>query len=239
LPPFRGRAGAYVCGDPGWGFEPECYRAADFARIYRRVKSGLERFLDGGSGGATLSEPNEHCGLCAWRVPCDSVGEPMIICVWWGNTQGADGGAKGATLFLTLAALAQLPLPLALKRSEAWLPRMSDPGQARIQMQGRAQGKPLYETLLYPRIWAIGTGGASPGDVFFDLEAILSFDEGASSICSGMPLRTMGLSTAAIGRCRGRGQGGVETSSIFGDGAPGGGYPLSYLPLRTVTSRAR
>src|SRR5580704_1682602 len=56
---------------PGSGFEPERYRTADFAAYYRRVKKGLEGFLDTDLSKATYPEPNEHCSLCAWRLPCD------------------------------------------------------------------------------------------------------------------------------------------------------------------------
>jgi uncharacterized protein len=68
---------------PGSGFEPECYRTADFGAYYRRVKSGLERFLDGGSGGPLTRNPMSTA-VCA-RGGCRAigVGEPMIIYVWW------------------------------------------------------------------------------------------------------------------------------------------------------------
>src|SRR6202040_2006052 len=49
---------------PGSGFEPECYRTADFSAYYRRVRAGLEQFLVVDFGGRTYPEPNEHCGLC-------------------------------------------------------------------------------------------------------------------------------------------------------------------------------
>jgi uncharacterized protein len=56
---------------PGSGFEPECYRTGDFGAYYRHVKTGMEQFLRGDSV-QTYPEPNEHCALCAWRVPCDA-----------------------------------------------------------------------------------------------------------------------------------------------------------------------
>jgi predicted RecB family nuclease len=66
----------------GSGFEPERYRTAEFGAYYRRVKTGLEGFLGAASGPPTYPEPNEHCSLCAWRVPCDARVRGFDTCRW-------------------------------------------------------------------------------------------------------------------------------------------------------------
>src|ERR1700722_19042327 len=100
---------------PGSGFEPECYRTADFAAYYRRVKRGLEGFLDSGESKATYPEPNEHCGLCAWRVPCDRQRrDDDHLCLVAGITKIQMGELKAREVS-TLAGLAQMPLPLQWK----------------------------------------------------------------------------------------------------------------------------
>jgi predicted RecB family nuclease len=165
---------------PGSGFAPERYRTADFSAYYRRVKAGLEQFLDGDRSGATYPEPNEHCGLCAWRVPCDQRRRSDDhLCLVAGITKIQMGELKARDVS-TLAGLAHLPLPLAWKPERgvaASYERIRE--QARIQLQGRMEGKPLYETLpIMKDLGLSGLPAPSPGDVFFDLEGDPFIDEG-------------------------------------------------------------
>jgi predicted RecB family nuclease len=180
---------------PGSGFEPECYRTADFAAYYRRVKRGLEGFLDGDSSRATYPEPNEHCGLCAWRVPCDKRRrDDDHLCLVAGITKIQMGELKAREVS-TLAALAQMPLPLRWKPDRgvaASYERIRE--QARIQVQGRVEGKPLYETL--PIVKDFGLSGMpkpSAGDVFFDLEGDPFIDEGGLEYLFGYAFEDDGL----------------------------------------------
>jgi predicted RecB family nuclease len=165
---------------PRSGFEPERYRTADFSAYYRRVKRGLEGFLDGDSSGATYPEPNEHCGLCAWRVPCDQRRrDDDHLCLVAGITKVQMGELKAREVS-TLVVLARMPLPLKWKPDRgvaASFERIRE--QARIQVQGRIEDKPLYETL--PVVKDLGLSGLpapSAGDVFFDLEGDPFIDEG-------------------------------------------------------------
>jgi predicted RecB family nuclease len=165
---------------PGSGFEPERYRTADFAAFYRRVKRGLEGFLDGDTSGSTYPEPNEHCGLCAWRVPCDQRRrDDDHLCLVAGITKIQMGELRAREVS-TLAALAQMPLPLSWKPDRgvaASYERIRE--QARIQVQGRVESKPLYETLPIVKEFGLSALPApSTGDVFFDLEGDPFIDEG-------------------------------------------------------------
>jgi predicted RecB family nuclease len=165
---------------PGSGFEPQRYRTADFSAYYRLAKSGLGQFLDMDTSGGTYPEPNEHCDLCAWRVPCDQRrrGDDHL-CLVAGITkiQMNELRAREVT---TLATLAQVPLPLAWKPDRGVATsyeRIRE--QARIQVQGRVEGKALYETL--PVVKELGLSALpapSPGDVFFDLEGDPFVDDG-------------------------------------------------------------
>jgi predicted RecB family nuclease len=158
---------------PGSGFEPECYRTGDFGAYYRHVKHGMEQFLDcGGSGVRTYPEPNEHCALCAWRVPCDARRRADDhLCLVAGITKVQMGELRERNVS-SAAELAQVPLPLSWKPergSAASYERVRE--QARIQVQGRVAGRALYETL--PIVVELGLSALpapSPGDVFFDLE---------------------------------------------------------------------
>ena len=172
---------------PGSGFEPERYRTAAFSAYYRRSRKGLEQFLDGGSAGTTYPEPNEHCDLCAWRVPCDRRRRADDhLCLVAGISTVQMGELRDHSVS-TLAALATMPLPLAWKPDRgvaASYERIRE--QARIQMQGRVEGRALYETL--PVVEDLGLArlpSPSPGDVFFDLEGDPFVDEGGREYLFG------------------------------------------------------
>jgi predicted RecB family nuclease len=158
---------------PGTGFEPEIYRVAEFAAYYRRVKKGLEQFMEEGGGQtATYPEPNPHCELCAWRVPCDQRRrDDDHLCLVAGITKIQTNELRGHEVS-TLATLANVPLPLAWKPergSAASYERVRE--QARIQFDGRVAGKPLYEILAVEKDLGLSRLPVpSPGDVFFDLE---------------------------------------------------------------------
>jgi predicted RecB family nuclease len=157
---------------PRSGFELETYRTAAFAAFYRRAKRGFEQFLNGGSDPATYPEPNPHCDLCAWRVRCDERRRTDDhLCLVASITKIQMIELRGRQVS-TLAALAQVPLPLVWKPERGVATsyeRVRE--QARIQAQGRVAGKALYETL--PVLKDLGLSRLpepSPGDVFFDLE---------------------------------------------------------------------
>ncbi len=177
----QGRAPEYMhVVTPGSGFEPEGYRTAAFSAYYRRVKRGLERFLDDGASGNTYPDPNEHCGLCAWRVPCDARRRADDhLCLVANITKIQMNELRGREVS-TLAALAEVPLPLAWKPdrgSEASYERIRE--QARIQVQGRVEGKALYETLPISKDLGLSALPApSSADVFFDLEGDPFVDDG-------------------------------------------------------------
>jgi predicted RecB family nuclease len=181
---------------PGSGFEPEIYRTQSFGAYYRRVKRGLEQFMDdGGSQSATYPEPNAHCELCAWRVPCDRQRrDDDHLCLVAGITKIQMNELRGRDVS-TLTTLATVPLPLA------WKPERGSVGsyerireQARIQMQGRVEGKPLYETLAVVKDLGLsGLPTPSAGDVFFDLEGDPFIDEGGMEYLFGYAFQDDGL----------------------------------------------
>jgi predicted RecB family nuclease len=181
---------------PGSGFEPEIYRTADFGAYYRRVKAGLEQFLDdGGSPSSTYPEPNAHCELCAWRVPCDQRRRnDDHLCLVAGITKIQMNELRGREVS-TLAALAGMPLPLKWKPERgvaASYERIRE--QARIQVQGRVEGKPLYETLPIVKDFGLSALPApSAGDVFFDLEGDPFIDEGGLEYLFGYSFEEDGI----------------------------------------------
>ena len=170
----QGLAPEHMCVvTPGTAFKPEVCRTTEFAAYYRRVKKGLERFMDeGGNQPTTYPEPNPHCELCAWRIPCDQRRRTDDhLCLVAGITKIQTGEFRGHEVS-KLATLAKVPLPLP------WKPDRGSPAsyervreQARVQVQGRDEGKPVYETLLVEKDLGLSRLPApSSGDVFFDLE---------------------------------------------------------------------
>jgi predicted RecB family nuclease len=181
---------------PGSDFEPEIYRTQSFGAYYRRVKKGLEHFMDGGdSQSATYPEPNAHCELCVWRVPCDQRRRTDDhLCLVAGITKIQMNELRGRDVS-TLTALAKLPLPLA------WKPERGSAGsyerireQARIQTEGRVAGKPLYETLaVVEDLGLSGLPAPSSGDVFFDLEGDPFIEDGGLEYLFGYAFEDGGM----------------------------------------------
>ena len=179
---LQGRSPEYMyVVTPGSGFAPERYGVAAFAAYCRRARRGFEVFLKGvGSEATTYPEPNPHCELCAWRVPCDERRRrDDHLCLVAGITRIQINELRGREVS-TLAGLAQVPLPLEWKPARgvvASYERVRE--QARIQAQGRVEGRVLHETL--PPVTGLGLAALpapSPADVFFDLEGDPFVDDG-------------------------------------------------------------
>jgi uncharacterized protein len=181
---------------PGTGFEPEAYRTAEFAAYYRQVKKGLEQFMDdGGSPSITYPEPNPHCELCAWRLPCDQrrrTDDHLCLVAGISKIQTNELRAQEVS---TLATLAKVPLPLTWKPkrgSASSYERVRE--QARIQIQGRVSGKPVYETLAVEKDLGLSRLPApSIGDVFFDLEGDPFVEDGGLEYLFGYAFEGRGL----------------------------------------------
>lgn len=155
---------------PGDTFRPEGYRTLDFAAYFRYVKSRLERAVE--NRPTTYPEPNPHCSVCRWWQDCEALWrkddhlslvagisrlQRKQLCSWDTNT---------------VEQLARLPLPLSRRpeygSKEGYI-RVRE--QARVQVTGRAQGRPVYEHLdLIENRGLYRLPEPSPGDVFFDLE---------------------------------------------------------------------
>lgn len=158
---------------PASGFTPVSYRTAAYAAYYRQVKQGLEQSLAKSTLSATYPDPKDHCDICRWRVACDArrrSDDHLSLVAGISGAQMTELGCHGVA---TLAEFARLPLPLPWKpeRGVAQSYERSRE-QARVQLEGRVAGKPVYETLPI----SAGAGlhklpEPSPGDIFLDLEA--------------------------------------------------------------------
>jgi uncharacterized protein len=155
---------------PGEDLRPEPFRVQDFLAYHRLVQRRLEAALDG--DGATYPEPVPQCDICRWWPDCDRrrrADDHLSLVAGISNLQIQELRGRRVD---TLAALAELPLPLAFRPGRG-APETYGRAreQARIQLEGRLAGAPRHETLEV----VAGQGlcrlpEPSPGDVFLDLE---------------------------------------------------------------------
>jgi uncharacterized protein len=156
---------------PGTNFEPEEYRTADYAAYYRHVRKGLEQAIAAGAS-ATYPEPIEHCEICRWRSQCDERrrgDDHLSLVAGISKVQRRELEGRGVQ---TMAALAELPLPLAWRPDRGAAQsyeRIRE--QARIQVEGRTKRTVIYETLpQLPKFGLARLPEPSAGDIFFDFE---------------------------------------------------------------------
>ncbi len=157
---------------PWTGFEPQTYRTGDYSAYYRLVRRWLESAAAVNGHSANYPDPRQHCDICRWSRGCDARrrrDDHLSLVAGITNLQVDE--LKGRSVDTTTR-LASEPIPLQWKPNRGAAPsyeRVRE--QARVQVEGRARGKPVYETLEPEE----GVGLAllpepSPGDVFFDIE---------------------------------------------------------------------
>lgn len=164
---------------PGSDFPIQEFRTSSFAAYFRSVKYALEQTLSLDAAD-TYPDPVEYCDICRWRGGCDSRRRrDDHLCLVAGITkiQRTELVRHGVD---TAARLALVPLPLPWKPSRGMRQSYERAReQARVQIEARAQARPVYE-LIPP---GPGTGLAhlpapSLGDIFLDLEADPFVSEG-------------------------------------------------------------
>src|SRR5262249_2825005 len=160
-------------------FQSQSFQVKRFAAYLRRVKRELQE-ADGDA--ETYPEPNEHCSVCSWSSHCDAEwrrDDHLSLVARITRNQRRALVERGVG---TVAALGALVLPVDPKIErigEAALETIRE--QARRQVQGREQGRPIYEPLPLAgeRLGLAALPEPSPGDIFFDFEgAPFALDDG-------------------------------------------------------------
>ena len=182
LADVQGRSPEHMHLALGRSDEPERFRVDDFAAYYRMVRRRFEAHVASDPLSHTYPEPVAHCDVCNWSQECDArrrADDHLCLVAGIGRHQRDRLAEREVE---TLAALGRLPLPLEPRLdgvSPASLEKIRE--QARIQLEGRERGEPLYELLL-PVTAEEGFAALpepSPGDLFFDIEGDpYAFDEG-------------------------------------------------------------
>ena len=159
---------------PGTAFEPETFRVHDYLAYYRFVRGRLASAVVPTSPALanTYPDPVPQCDICRWWSACDRRrrdDDHLSLVAGVSKLQRRELATWDVH---TLAGLAQLPLPLDRKPSQGAADsyvRVRE--QARVQLEGRQQNKPIHE--LLPREPERGLARLpqpSPGDMFFDIE---------------------------------------------------------------------
>ena len=158
---------------PSDGFKSEPYRVSEYAAYYRYVKRRLENAVENhGSATDSYPEPTEHCSICRWWAECDAQrrrDDHLSLVAGISKLQQKQLNAWDVN---AVSSLAVFPLPLKER------PKHGSAGsyvrireQARVQVAGRTQQKPVHEILdLNSEHGLLLLPGPSRGDMFFDLE---------------------------------------------------------------------
>ena len=157
---------------PWTEFEPQVYRTNDYAAYYRLVKSWLESSLADRTRKPTYPDPKEHCLVCRWSRQCDSRrrsdDHPCLVA---GISGRQIDELKGRGV-VTTSTLAAVPMPLRWRPERgaaASYERVRE--QARVQVEGRETGMPVYEALApESEVGFARLPEPSTGDIFFDFE---------------------------------------------------------------------
>jgi len=145
-------------------------RSADYLAFYRAAKTRFEAFVRAPER-AVYPEPVEHCMVCQWWKRCEDRRRADDHLSLVAGITARQRDRLTATGVSTLATLAELDRERSVEGvSREALTRTRE--QARIQLAGRIEGKPLYELLLdvEPGFGLEQLPEPKPGDLFFDLE---------------------------------------------------------------------
>ena len=156
----------------GGGASPEQFRVQRYIAYFRKVRGEFEAAWK--LEPDTYPEPTEHCDVCGWSPVCEArrrADDHLSLVAGISRNQRKALVERGVS---TMASLASLCLPVEPKIErigDASLLRIH--GQARLQVQGREENRPIYELLDDIEV---GKGLAalplpSPADVFLDFES--------------------------------------------------------------------
>ncbi len=150
--------------------------AAYFRRVLRDYNNAWETRAE------TYPEPTEHCGVCTWSSHCDARWRDDDHLSLVAGISRSQRKALVEIEVATVADLARLPLPVVPRLEQVGAKALENiREQARIQVDGRDQGRMLYELLATVEVNKGLAGLPLPcsGDMFLDFESDpFAFDQG-------------------------------------------------------------
>ena len=168
------------------------YRVDDYAAYFRLIRGRLEETVgedDETLAAANYPEPVDHCDVCPWSSVCSQkrrTDDHLSLVAGISRLQRRELEAYKIS---TLAALAEMPLPLAFKPKRgaaATFERVRE--QARLQLVARQTQQPVFE-MLQPIEREKGLcrlPQPSRGDIFLDLEGDPFVGEGGREYLFGI-----------------------------------------------------
>ncbi|MCB9610040.1 MAG: TM0106 family RecB-like putative nuclease, partial [Polyangiaceae bacterium] len=156
---------------PGNDFTVESFRVTDFVAYVRFVKADLERAVEANER-QTYPEPVPRCETCRWWRVCDQrrrADDHLSLVAGISRGQRQELEEWGVD---TLSALAALPLPIQQRpRRGARASYERAREQARVQLEARVSGGPVFELLSRTADRGLALlPEPSSGDMFFDIE---------------------------------------------------------------------
>jgi predicted RecB family nuclease len=156
----------------GGAATPERFQVQRYIAYFRKIRTEFEEAWK--LKADTYPEPTEYCEVCSWFPLCDTRrradDHPSLVAGISRSQRKALTG-RGISTVAALAKLALPPKPKIERIGDAALLRIRE--QARLQVQGREEGRLVYEL-----IDDVGEGNGlaalplpSPADIFLDLEA--------------------------------------------------------------------
>jgi predicted RecB family nuclease len=128
----------------GGAATPERFQVQRYIAYFRKLRSEFEKAWKLETN--TYPEPTEHCDVCSWFSLCDSRrradDHPSLVAGISRNQRKALA-ERGVGTVAALATLALPPVPKIQRIGDAALLRIRE--QARLQVQGRKQGRLIYE----------------------------------------------------------------------------------------------
>ncbi len=153
------------------GPQEASFRVVEYSAYYRAVRRRFEAHA--AEPPDTYPEPVDHCALCDWKQGCADrrrADDHLSLAAGITRSQRRKLVDRGVTTMADLGALDLTAFPPLDGVSHDALVRIRE--QARIQDQGRREGRRIHE-LITPVREDKGLAALpepSPGDLFFDLE---------------------------------------------------------------------
>jgi len=174
---------------PGEGFPRETFRFADFQAYYRLVRDRLEGVLsEDPKSHSTYPNPCAHCDVCRWWIQCDARRHADDHLSLVAGLRALHIGELERQGIHTLEQFAEAPEPLRERPRRGNLEAFEYAhGQARVQLEGRREGRPVHELLPgEPGRGLSRLPEPSAGDVFFDIESDPFVDGGGLEYLLGV-----------------------------------------------------
>jgi uncharacterized protein len=168
------------------------YRVDDYAAYFRLIRGRLEETVgedDEVLAAANYPEPVDHCDVCPWSSVCSQkrrTDDHLSLVAGISRFQRRELEARNIP---TLAALAEMPLPLTFKPKRgatATFERVRE--QARLQLVARETEQSVFEIIqpVEPEKGLCRLPEPSPHDLFLDLEGDPFAGEGGREYLFGV-----------------------------------------------------